>query len=579
MLAEKSAAMSERLDYVAGQLNAYRGIAAIGVRAGELETSLNYVDKGIALIERKQLPKIEIVNLLINKGSTYTYVDDLENAIAANAQAYNLAKENNFIEKEGIILNNMGIIYRKMNNYEMAIKTYNDGIQLRRVENDSVGLANTYFNIGAVYSKIDSAKLSYDNIELAKNIYQELGMETEVKDCDVALGCAAFDLGDFDQSYNLLHKIEQDPTYNPEIVYRYRIHIYLATLALEKNNTDEAARLLNNIPTIESSNSLEDKIDYYKLKSSINEKSRDYKNALFNKNKYIELQNEFNNIKTIEIRENLQEKFQSRIKDLEITKLEAEQTLSTSKLKAARLRNYGLGFGIIILGGFLWSLSKLNRKINKQNVIITKANNDKELLLKEIHHRVKNNLQVVSSLLNIQERKVNDQFTKDALKASKSRVQSISILHQNLYQGNDLKDIEIRSYINRLIQNIQNTYAIGDDIEIITEVDDIQLDVDILIPLGLIINELTTNSIKHAFDNKSEGKINILLKASEGFIRLQVKDNGRGVPDNKLPYRDGSIGTRLITSFAEKLNAEITVDNTNGTNINLSFKSEQTDLD
>lgn len=255
-------------------------------------------------------------------------------------------------------------------------------------------------------------------------------------------------------------------------------------------------------------------------------------------------------------------------------------TLNAAQEKAIAVRNTAMILGSImlfVLGILLFGLYRLyqrnqenQKQLSTQNEKITKALEQNQMLVKEIHHRVKNNLQVISSLLSMQVRKVTDEDTKDALNSSKSRVQSMSILHQNLYQGENLKDVNVDEYLDQLCQNIEDTYSLDKDVKINLEIEPIALDIDILVPLGLIANELITNAIKHAFKNKEQGNIDVILYAKADILVLKIKDNGIGLSENRIPNVKGSLGSRLIYSFIERLDADIVIDGSDGTEVSIS---------
>jgi len=148
----------------------------------------------------------------------------------------------------------------------------------------------------------------------------------------------------------------------------------------------------------------------------------------------------------------------------------------------------------------------------------------------------------------MQARKVTDDDTKDALNSSKTRVQSMSILHQNLYQEDNLKDVDVASYVDKLIGNIIDTYHVNENIKVQIDVDPIVLDIDTLVPLGLMANELVCNAVKHAFKGREAGELNISLKDIGESIVLTVSDDGVGFEGEELPIRAGSLGARLIKS-------------------------------
>ena len=214
--------------------------------------------------------------------------------------------------------------------------------------------------------------------------------------------------------------------------------------------------------------------------------------------------------------------------------------------------------------------------MERKNQTIEEALQANKMLMKEIHHRVKNNLQVVSSLLGLQSRYINDDHALAAIKTGRSRVQSMSILHQNLYSNDLIKNVDIKKYFEDLGINLFNTYNLRDkEIEFKTDIDDIELDVDTVVPMGLITNELISNALKYAFVDQQKGEIFLKVKHLGQKIHLQVSDNGRGLPFDELPHRSDSLGIQLIKSFAEKLEAEINIQNNNGAQIGFIFNKSQ----
>jgi len=176
-----------------------------------------------------------------------------------------------------------------------------------------------------------------------------------------------------------------------------------------------------------------------------------------------------------------------------------------------------------------------------QNVAITKSADEKDILLREIHHRVKNNLQVISSILGIQSRSVTDVKAKAAIKEGRSRVHSMSLIHQNLYKKDDLTGISIKDYLDKLGHDLLSTYAIEPDkVNIHIEADDMILDVETVVPIGLIVNELISNSLKYAFPDGAKGNIYIKMQQEERHLILSVADDGIGLDPDQLKLKEGT---------------------------------------
>ena len=204
---------------------------------------------------------------------------------------------------------------------------------------------------------------------------------------------------------------------------------------------------------------------------------------------------------------------------------------------------------------------KANQLLADKNLEISKALSEKEVLLKEIHHRVKNNLQVISSLLSLQSRQLEDSKAKEAIRASRNRVKSMALIHQKLYQDENLVEVDVQEYIDKLTGSLVSSYQTSDKtVHFHTDVDSIKLDVDSIIPIGLILNELISNALKYAFDNDHSGTIGVSLKERNDGIRLEVSDDGLGLPDTFSIENSKGLGYRLIIAFAEKLKAHLSIE-------------------
>jgi two-component sensor histidine kinase len=218
-------------------------------------------------------------------------------------------------------------------------------------------------------------------------------------------------------------------------------------------------------------------------------------------------------------------------------------------------------------------LFRLLKKVNKQKDIISKALSDKDILIKEIHHRVKNNLQLISSLLTLQGRGIDDKKAKSAIQDGKNRVRSMALIHQDLYMKDKLKDINLKSYLEKLTTDLFLTYKIDhSSIELKLDIDDIDLDVDTIVPLGLIINELITNSLKYAFPDNNKGILKVSLKEKYETLELEIVDNGVGFEAENV--RNDSFGTTLISALTRQLRGKLTTDSSNGTKTILTIPNE-----
>jgi two-component sensor histidine kinase/Flp pilus assembly protein TadD len=251
-----------------------------------------------------------------------------------------------------------------------------------------------------------------------------------------------------------------------------------------------------------------------------------------------------------------------------------ESTIASQKLQLAQQKLVQwLSIGVVcLLLVFLFFGYRSYKVRTKSNQLLALKNKQNELLLKEIHHRVKNNLELVKSLIALQSAKLEDSLTKDAMIASQNRVQSMGIIHQKLYQGDNLGSIEMKDYFLNLGEGILDTFNAEDKVSIECAMENLELDVDTAVPIGLIVNELLTNALKYAFPEETKGNISIsLLKPNPETLTLKVSDNGVGKTKG-AEVKGTGFGSQLIQLLTQQLNGEMTEDSQNGTAVLFHFK-------
>lgn len=244
----------------------------------------------------------------------------------------------------------------------------------------------------------------------------------------------------------------------------------------------------------------------------------------------------------------------------------AAQENQLSQQRTLQWLSLGVAALLALLAFNFWR-NAIARK--KANALLAAKNQENELLLKEIHHRVKNNLEVVSSLLALQSAQIDDPNVKDAMQEGQNRVQSIGIVHQKLYQRNNLAAVEMKDYFLNLSENVLETFGAENRVRIELAMQELELDVDTAVPLGLIVNELLSNALKYAFPNGAQGEVKIKLeKPSATLLRLEVADNGVG----KGGVTQGTgFGTQLISLLSRQLNGAMREEVGAGTKVCIEF--------
>lgn len=217
-------------------------------------------------------------------------------------------------------------------------------------------------------------------------------------------------------------------------------------------------------------------------------------------------------------------------------------------------------------------LERSRREVLRSEQALRASLREKEVLLKEVHHRVKNNLQVISSLINMQMRQMDDGEAKDALFECKTRVEAIALIHEKLYQSKDYANVPFSKYVGDIVTNIFEASGIPSDrIALHVDIEPLQLGVDKAIPCGLILNELLTNAVKHAFPAERRGAVYVSLANTNGAVCLTVRDDGVGLPANFDAANSKSLGLQLVSTLVEQLGGHLEITSGAGAVFRVTF--------
>jgi two-component sensor histidine kinase len=217
-------------------------------------------------------------------------------------------------------------------------------------------------------------------------------------------------------------------------------------------------------------------------------------------------------------------------------------------------------------------LINANRELEQQNKEISEQHKSVQILLKEVHHRVKNNLQIISSLMSMQRRSVRDSEAMNILDESRRRVEAIATIHQKLYQGKEGSQVDFKSYLEDIVQSQQ---VVQSEVSCTLKSIQLSLNLDIAVPLGLIISELITNSVKHAFQGIKSPKLSITLIEEDNVYILTFQDNGIGLPSDFTLVNPTSLGTEIISALIEQLEADITYESRDGAWFKICFQKHE----
>lgn len=459
----------------------------------------------------------------------------LGEAEKAYLEAYELAERKNVIYQLEPICNNLASLYLDQGKYIDALYYFEKALAINITQNDLHGIATVQGNIANAYLWQGDFAKADDYFKKAIAGKKEHGAKEDLVGLRGLHGAAMIYLGKKEEGLALAEENLR--------------------LAQENGYKDEAGSILQMLCRSTLGAEMYEQAAHHQLDlMALNEK--EFKENLSSK------VNELNSA------------YQKTEQDQQITLLSTENELQEARLSRQRLMLWGGGAILLIVSFLLFAIYRLYRKVADQNEVIAVALEEKNVLLKEIHHRVKNNLQVVSSLLNLQSYKITDETALQAIKEGRTRVQSMSLIHQTLYRKDNLTGVNINDYLDKLCQSLFETYNITtDQISLKTDIDSLMLDVDSVVPLGLIINELITNSLKYAFPGERQGKIDIKIEETAAGLLLMVADNGIGIPDIEKVQNGDSFGYDLINAFKHKLEADLEIDNEEGTRVSLLIRN------
>ena len=262
---------------------------------------------------------------------------------------------------------------------------------------------------------------------------------------------------------------------------------------------------------------------------------------------------------------------------------EKEIELQTKSIATEKAYSSKLGIGLVILVALLIGFAylfyanfKKRKTISKQNIRLNDSVEEKEMLLKEIHHRVKNNLQLVSSLLSLQSDSMEDDQAINVLEEGQNRVQAMALIHQKLYQNDKASEIDFTDYLNSLVGHFDQVNPINKKVDFAIECEDINLDIDTAIPLGLIINEFFTNAFKHAFKEVELPQLSVSIKKiAAGEFTMKLADNGKGLPEELDWNKTKTLGLRLMRSLVKQLIGKMQYENHSNLSVfSIQFKNQ-----
>lgn len=505
------------------QAEAWEEISHVERRLGNNINSFNASLKALNIYENKKLFERQSASY-VQIASNYITDEDYPTAIIYLKKAKKIYRETNNDLNLALTMINLGEAYRLYNQLDSSTIYFKKALELNHTQHSDIILGYASGNLGMVYEKVGKIGEAKDNLEMSISILSELG----------------------DSYSTSIYMAELGSIYKNEKKYNIAEKKYQEAMAIAKQaNLKEQIRDINALFT------------------ALYEEQGMYDKALVHQKKFQIYQDSLINKKNIQQIEQLKAGYEIGHRESEILRL---NEIGTNRKRL----NIGLLISIGTLGLFLYLLYRTNNHLSQQKEIIAKREKEKALLLSELNHRVKNNLQLISSLLNLQSNELSGHPAKEALVTSQYRVEALSLVHRKLYQEGAESKVELKEYVEELVFGLFHSYNMNFKPEI--SVDPITINIDAAVPIALIINELVTNAIKYAYKNNNDPALKICVKNKKHKVTIDILDNGQGF-SKKEQSKSNSLGIKLVTSLAIQLGGELKKIEHQGTHWNLTLNN------
>jgi two-component sensor histidine kinase len=536
--------LARRLSFRPGEAEAEAHQAAYYRLKGDYTTAVNKLLHGIKIYEEQHAIAsaadnyLDMAQVYKDMGGDSKTLEYIDKGIAYSKHAYNLF--NSMHDTAGMVesLNQCGILYRdiaktdgRKHYYDTAFAVYTKAVAM--VEQSGKGrnlISKLYNNISQVYNEyFKDYQKALDYLFKAEKLNKQ----------NHNLSSLSFNYGNISIAYQKMNQPAQALAFSRKM-------LETSQLLQRPERIRNAYTSLYN--AFSAAGRFDSALHYYKLAD--------------------QLDDSLNNVKKTNEVVALHTKFETGKKESEIRRLHTE---SIAKNKQILFLVSALVVFALLAACMIW----LYHRIRKQRQEISAQSKKLEIMMKELHHRVKNNLQIVSSLLSLQTYKVQDEEAVLVLKESQQRVQAMSFIHQRLYKTESLTAVNMKEYLTDLAESLVSSYGFNrDDFDLDLTVEKEMLDIDKALPIGLIINELVTNALKYAYNDTRRPTLNITLKEENTQLVCSIKDNGIGIDEQQWKQKKTSFGKQLITALCKQLRAQQTLVVNEGTQFTITIPKQ-----
>jgi two-component sensor histidine kinase len=524
--AQEARALAEKLHYNKGIADASNLIAIDSRLKGDYSASLEDFFRCIALYEKEKegakqagvyIQLAQVYKDMSGLNQTEEYIDKGTSYSQQSYLLYSSLKDTagmvNSLNMAGILNRDKGKVFGKLHYYDTAYQAYQEALGL--ISRSGKGAAYT----GRLYNNLSQVFLEYRNDY--RQALDYLFKAVAFNQANSNFNSLSFNYGNISHAYVLLHD------YNQALQYAHKM--------LESVKEQHKPERMNNAwnqlyEVFEARGTMDSALHYYVLAD--------------------QLDDSLNNVKKTNEVMHLQTKYETVQKEAQILRLQSE---GADKNKRITFLAIGIIGFALLAGSMIWLYSR----VRKQRQQIALQSKHMEMMMKELHHRVKNNLQIVSSLLSLQTYKVQDEEAVSVLRESQQRVQAMSFIHQRLYKTEDLTAVNMKEYLSDLAESLLSTYGFQrDQFDLQIKIDREMIDIDKALPIGLVINEMITNALKYAYAGIQHPSLLIGLTEDATNMTFVIRDNGIGINEQAWKQKSNSFGKQLITALCKQMRAK-----------------------
>jgi len=540
-LARQAKALAEQLKYPEGIADATVQIAIASRNKGNYTTALEEFHQAIRLYEQSKAispeagAHLNVAQVYKDMSGSNLTKEYLDKSVLYSRQSYKLYQS--VPDTAGMVnaLNMLGVLYRDIGKikgtehyYDTAWRAYDQALQL--IGTSGKGAEHT----GKLYNNMSQVYLEYkkDYPTALNYLFKAVEFNKDRRN----LSSLSFNYGNISNAYVKMHDATQ-------------ALLYARKMQETATRLNRPERLVNAWRQLHESFKLGGKPD----------------SALFYYTLADKLDDSLNNVTKTNQVVDLQTKYETARKESQIQRLELESSAKNRRITL-------LVIGVLLFAGLAACMIWLYRRVKKQGQQIAIQSKNLEMMMKELHHRVKNNLQIVSSLLSLQTYKVQDEGAVSVLRESQQRVQAMSFIHQRLYKKEELTAVNMKEYLTDLAESLLSSYGFNrDHFDLQIKIDREMMDIDKALPIGLIINEMITNSLKYAYRDIQHPSLLISVTEDTHHMVFVIKDNGIGINEEAWKQKGNSFGKQLIGALCKQMRAKQTLVINEGTEFTITI--------